>query len=202
MPVLLVALSYLLGSISFSSLFVALIAKANIRDIGSGNAGATNTSRILGLKWAVLVLILDIAKGMAPIFLSRWLFPGVDWLQFLCGLSVVVGHNWPIYYKFRGGKGVATSIGVLSVMAFIPALAACIICIVTIIFTRYVSLGSLAFICLTPVFTLFLPHTWASLCLGISLALVVVYRHRENIVRLLHGSESKFALRSTRPHKP
>lgn len=147
-------LSYLLGSVSFSLLAGKLLKGIDIRQHGSGNAGATNTLRVLGKGPAIGVLALDVLKGIVAVWLGRWLGGDNVWIPILCGLLVIVGHNWPVYFGFKGGKGIATTIGVLATLAFWPALFAGIFAILAIAVTRYVSLGSLIFTALTPVFLL------------------------------------------------
>lgn len=166
-------------------------AKLDVREHGSGNAGATNTLRVLGVKWAVLVLVIDIFKGMVAVLIARWLGHGSDLVTYLSGIAVIVGHNWPVFFGFRGGKGVATTIGVLLLTMFQPTLLAFILCVVLIAVTRYVSLGSLAFMVFTPVFALWLHPEALSVCFAIAVAILSIYRHRTNIVRLLHGQEHR-----------
>lgn len=191
MLILSVVLAYLIGSISSSTLIGKLVAKTDIREHGSGNAGATNALRVLGLKLALLVLVLDIFKGMLAIFVAWRLGHGNAWDTYLSGLAVIVGHNWPIFFGFRGGKGVATTIGVLFLLNFIPALLSAAIAIAIIIVTRLVSLGALAFVILTPFFLVLLKYSPSAVVFSIFVALLSIYRHRANIVRIVHGKESR-----------
>lgn len=150
-------IAYLIGSISFSYIFVKKIKKVDIRKHGSGNAGATNTLRILGKGPAILVLLLDAVKGIVAVllgFLMELLFlsSGLSffdqysgWTPAICGLLAILGHNYPVYYQFKGGKGVATTIGVIATLVFFPAIYVGIVAILAIVITRYVSLGSLIF---------------------------------------------------------
>ncbi|MNH95696.1 putative glycerol-3-phosphate acyltransferase [compost metagenome] len=182
---------YLLGSVSFSVVLAKALKGIDIRQHGSGNAGATNTLRVLGKGPAILVLVLDVLKGIAAVWLGRWLGGDSEWVAALCGLAAIIGHNWPIYFRFRGGKGIATTIGVMSTLIFFPALYAGIIAILSIVFTRYVSLGSLIFVFLTPIFFVFTneigPYFWASLIICV----FAFWRHRTNIVKLAQGKENK-----------
>jgi acyl phosphate:glycerol-3-phosphate acyltransferase len=98
-----IVLSYLIGSISFSVVLAKLLKGIDIRQHGSGNAGATNTLRVLGKGPAIMVLVLDILKGIVAIWLGVWLGNGSEWIPAICGLAAIVGHNWPIYFRFRGG---------------------------------------------------------------------------------------------------
>ncbi|USB34754.1 glycerol-3-phosphate 1-O-acyltransferase PlsY [Paenibacillus sp. YPG26] len=189
--ILAVILSYLLGSVSFSVVLARTLKGIDIRQHGSGNAGATNTLRVLGKGPAILVLVLDMLKGIAAIWLGRWLGGGSEWVPAICGIAAIMGHNWPVYFRFRGGKGIATTIGVMASLAFFPALYAGIIAIALIAITRYVSLGSLLFVGLTPIFLLIMgpigPYFWTSLIIGV----FAFWRHRTNIVKIAQGKENK-----------
>jgi len=189
--VLPVIISYLLGSIAFSIVIARLVKGIDIRQHGSGNAGATNTLRILGKGPALLVFLLDVAKGVLAVFIGSWLSDGNMTVMTLSGLAAIVGHNWPVFFGFKGGKGIATTVGVMVTLAFLPALYAGIVAIALIALTRYVSLGSLAFAALTPLFILLmdrpLPLLWGSL----ALCAFAFLRHRSNIVKLAQGKENK-----------
>lgn len=188
---LVIVVSYLLGSISFSVLLARLLKGIDIRQYGSGNAGATNTLRVMGKGPAILVLCLDVLKGIAAVWLGTWAGGWGTWVAVGCGLAAIIGHNWPLYFHFRGGKGIATTIGVMATLCFWPALIAGIIAILSIVITRYVSLGSLIFVALTPVFLLFAgftpPELWGSLII----VLFAFWRHRGNIVKIAQGRENK-----------
>lgn len=191
-----IVIGYLLGSISFSYLFGKWLKKIDIRNYGSGNAGATNTLRVLGKGPAITVLILDILKGIAAVFISK-LIGGEEWVPFVAGLSATIGHNWPIFFNFRGGKGIATTIGVLLVFIPYPALLAGVIAIILIALTRYVSLGSLTFTVLTPIFLLFFDRYPDSyFYVAIIFALLSIWRHRVNIKKIIQGTENKLGEKS------
>ncbi|MDB4866616.1 MAG: plsY [Cohnella sp.] len=185
-----VVVSYLLGSVSFSILFARWLRKIDIRQHGSGNAGATNTLRVLGKGPAIAVFLLDIAKGIAAVSLGR-LLGDAEWVPVAAGLAAIVGHNWPLYFRFKGGKGIATTIGALAMLAFLPALVAGIVAILTIVFTRYVSLGSMVFAVLLPIaialFHLNAVYVWGA----VIVAVLAVLRHRKNIEKLFKGTENK-----------
>ncbi|CAM4316990.1 glycerol-3-phosphate 1-O-acyltransferase PlsY [Saccharibacillus endophyticus] len=194
--------AYLLGSVSFSVLFARLFKGIDIRNHGSGNAGATNTLRVLGKGPAILVLVLDICKGVLAVWLGRWLAPDYDWTPALAGLAAVIGHNWPLYFHFKGGKGIATTIGMLATLCFLPSLIAGIVGILAIVFTRYVSLGSLLFVTLTPVVLIIYSavgwHDYGTAVLIVSIAIwaLAVWRHRGNLVKLKNGTENKLGSKS------
>jgi glycerol-3-phosphate acyltransferase PlsY len=189
-------LGYLLGSISFSYLFGRWFSGIDIRKHGSGNAGATNTLRVMGTGPAVTVLALDIGKGVLAVWIGWWIQPEQIWLPILAGLAVIIGHNWPVFFSFRGGKGIATTIGVVATICFFPGLVAGLIGIAAIILTRFVSLGSLLFTILLP-FSLwiFQPADLALIGFSILIALLSIYRHRGNIRKLMQGKENKLSFR-------
>lgn len=182
---------YLLGSVSFSVLLAKLLKGIDIRQHGSGNAGATNTLRVLGTGPAILVLALDVLKGIAAVWIGRWLGGDNDWMPGLCGIAAIAGHNWPVYFRFRGGKGIATAIGVQASLCFLPALYAGIIAILSIVFTRYVSLGSLIFVLLTPLFLIAMNYPWPVFWTSTIICVFAFWRHRSNIVKIVQGRENK-----------
>ncbi|NHN28741.1 glycerol-3-phosphate 1-O-acyltransferase PlsY [Paenibacillus sp. S3N08] len=188
MPIL---ISYLLGSISFSYLAGKLLKGIDIRNHGSGNAGATNTLRVLGVGPGVTVLLLDALKGVIAVMLGSWLGDGSSLLLVLCGVAVIFGHNWPIFFGFRGGKGIATTIGVMITLAFLPVLIAIIVAILIIAITRYVSLGSLVLTALLPILIWSMGRPTEIIVLSLAMFVFAWYRHRSNIVKLLKGQENK-----------
>lgn len=198
LQIFVIIISYLFGSISFSVLLAKMLKGIDIRQHGSGNAGATNTLRILGKGPAIIVLCLDIIKGIVAIWIGRWLGGDSTWTPALCGIAAIVGHNWPLYFHFRGGKGIATTIGVLVSFSFLPALYAGILAILVIIVTRYVSLGSLVFVALTPVFLLISGgYTSSVFWTSIIICLFAFWRHRGNIVKIARGCENKIGSSGT-----
>ncbi|MED0737384.1 glycerol-3-phosphate 1-O-acyltransferase PlsY [Aneurinibacillus thermoaerophilus] len=191
MGAVVILLSYLLGSVSFSILVVKKIAKIDIREHGSGNAGATNTLRVLGKGPGIAVLLLDAAKGAIAVGLASWLTKGNDWVIVLSGIAAIVGHNWPVFFGFRGGKGVATTIGTLLALTPVPALIAVAVTIVVIAITRYVSLGSLVFFTLVPIILLTQGASFVYIAGTFMIAILGYMRHVGNIKRLLQGTERK-----------
>lgn len=184
-------MAYCIGSISSSTIISRYFAHLDIREHGSGNAGATNTLRVLGLRWALVVLAADILKGMAAVGVAWALGHGNPWFTYLSGLAVIVGHNWPLFFGFRGGKGIATAIGVYILVMFIPAAIAGAIAIALVALTRWVSLGALVFTVLTPVCVSLLHPRSGAIVFACLVAILSIYRHRQNIVRLIHGEEHK-----------
>lgn len=188
--VIAIVISYLLGSVSFSIVIAKWVKGIDIRQHGSGNAGATNTLRVLGKGPGIAVFALDIVKGIAAVGIGHWLGDN-GWIPVLCGLAAITGHNWPIWFGFKGGKGIATAIGIVVVLCFLPALYAGIVAIASIVLTRYVSLGSLLFALLTPLFVLLLGYPTPLFYGTLAFCLFAFFRHRSNIVKLVKGTENK-----------
>jgi len=193
--------AYLLGSIPFGYLVVRLASGADIREIGSGGTGATNVSRKAGKAAGVVTLALDVLKGAAAVLVSRWLTgeAGTSWIVAAAAALAVVGHCFPVWLKFKAGKGVATGLGVFLAIAPWAALAALAVFIVVVWRTRYVSLGSIIAAAFLPLWIL-LTHTWiepvgdfapmmAALC---AVSTVIIFKHSENVKRLMAGKENKF----------
>ncbi|MNI50806.1 Glycerol-3-phosphate acyltransferase [compost metagenome] len=187
---LIVIVGYLLGSISFSYLYGKWFKGIDIRQHGSGNAGATNTLRTLGKGPAILVLLLDAAKGIIAVLLGQWVSSN-EWIPVLCGIAAIIGHNWPVYFGFRGGKGIATTVGVMATLCFLPTLFAGLIAIAVITITRYVSLGSLMLTVLLPLFIWAMERPNEILWASLLLCFFAFYRHRTNVIKLIKGNENK-----------
>jgi glycerol-3-phosphate acyltransferase PlsY len=183
-------LSYFLGSISFGYIAGRLFRGVDIRNFGSGNTGTTNILRTLGTGPAILVLLLDAGKGWTAIYLARYL-TDIPLVVIFAGIAVVVGHNWPVFFGFRGGRGIATSIGVVAGLAPTVILIATIIGVTVIALTRYVSLGSIIGSVMIPFLMVVFRKPIEFQLFGLALSLLAVWRHRENISRLLNGSENK-----------
>ena len=193
-------IAYLLGSISFSVIFSKKIGGFDVRTKGSGNAGSTNVLRTVGKKAAVLTLICDCLKGVVAVLvavIAGNIAKSVDsaLLVQLAGIFVVVGHSFPIFFKFKGGKGVATSLGVILIINWRIGLICLVFALLLMILTKFVSLGSVAAAILFPVLTIFIHSNYIVsgnyIIFGIILALFVIYNHRSNINRLLGGKENK-----------
>lgn len=182
---------YLLGSISTGVVLSRLFAKTDIRSQGSGNAGTTNMLRVLGRKMALLTFIGDMLKGIIAVFIGKWLIGGE--LGGLLGVvGAVLGHYYPLYFGFKGGKGIATSFGSLLFVFPVQALLAFAVFLILVAVTHYVSVGSIAAAITLPlliVITRFQePTLWIiTVCIGAS----VVWRHRANIKRLMNHTENK-----------
>lgn len=196
MIILFGCLSYLFGSIPSGYLLFRLKNKGDIRHYGSQSIGATNVLRTTGWKLAIPVAILDILKGFFPAFLGLKLFEDSR-LALVFGFCAVVGHCYPIYLKFKGGKGVATTVGVYAAIAFVPLLLmmAVFVCVTAI--TRYVSLGSILGVLSFPFFSYFFQGETELLFLSAVVFLLITFKHRGNIQRLVKGNERKFGEKVT-----
>lgn len=186
---------YLLGSLPFSYL-VARLKNLDIRQHGSGNVGATNVTRVVGVGYGLLALLGDVGKGAT----AAWLTGALDVPLWLSGFSVV-GHNWSLFLRFTGGKGVATTVGLLLAFSW-PALVVTVaIWVVVVVLTRYVAVGSMVALLLTPgVLYLFQGRAinWELLGLFGGLGLMTVWQHRSNIRRILQGEESRIFHKKSR----
>ena len=198
---LLILLAYLLGSIPFGYLIVRATKGTDIRETGSGGTGATNVSRRAGKGAGVLTLLLDLLKGSAAIFLASriGLSSNVEWGITCAAVAVILGHMFPVWLGFRGGKGVATGVGVFVVLAPVVVAIAAIFFVMVVALTRYVSLGSILAALLIPVllmletlFVLPVAHFAEIETAAVLVMLLIVFAHRENIKRLREGTESKF----------
>jgi acyl phosphate:glycerol-3-phosphate acyltransferase len=192
------AAAYLLGSIPFGLLLGKLFGAADIRKAGSGNIGATNVARVAGPLAGILTLLLDAAKGALAVLLAARLTNDSALWMMIAGLCALVGHCFPIWLSFRGGKGVATAAGVFLVLCPAAFLGAAILFFLVVLYWRFVSLGSMSAAAAMPLLIYFFwaPHhappytiTFGSL----AAALLIVYKHEANIQRLLQGDEAKFS---------
>jgi glycerol-3-phosphate acyltransferase PlsY len=190
MKIVVAVLSYLVGSIPTGYLLVRLAGKKDVRQFGSGSTGATNVLRVGGWKTALPVALVDVLKGLLPVVLAgRWFDDPV--FAALCGLLAVVGHCFPFAIGFRGGKGVATSLGAYAAIAWAPVLGGAGLFLVVVGLTRYVSLGSILASLAIPVILYFAGGPPAVAGVALAIAVLVVVRHGGNIRRLINGTERK-----------
>ena len=197
-------IAYLIGSINFSIILSKKIAGFDVRQKGSGNAGTTNMLRSVGKKAAVITLICDILKGVVAILIAIILGNIVPTqnkalLVQVAGIFVILGHTFPIFFGFKGGKGVATSLGILLMSNWKIGLICLVFALVLMPLTKIVSLGSVAAAILFPVLTIFINTNYIVpgnyLVYSIILAILVVFNHRENVKRLLNGTENKISFK-------
>jgi glycerol-3-phosphate acyltransferase PlsY len=186
---MLAAAGYLLGSVPFGFLVARAVGGVDVRTAGSGNTGATNVARVVGVGPGLLVLALDAAKGAVAVLLARTLMPQAPTVQALAGLASVAGHVAPVWLGFRGGKGVATALGVLCVLVPAAALAAALAFAAVFALTRISSLGSLVAGAAAVAAAAVWPGSRLAIALTASLYLAIVFTHRGNIRRLLHRVE-------------
>lgn len=184
MVILSAVIAYLLGSISPSTL-IARRHGVNIKKAGSGNAGTTNTLRVLGAKAALATLIIDIGKGIAAVAAGYLLAGHLG--AMVSAPAAFAGHCWPVYYKFRGGKGVAVAFGVLVALNPKIGFALLLICVLSVLITRRVSFGSIIAAIACPVLCWFLMREF--FWIGLVMGALVLFNHRSNIVRLIHHQE-------------
>ena len=192
--IIIVLIAYLLGNISTSYIVAKRMMGVDIRTQGSGNAGSTNVLRTLGKKAGAITFVGDVLKGIVAVVIAKgiakYVGADIDTAGYLAVFGVVAGHNWPVLLGFRGGKGVATSLGSMIAVNPIMALSCFTIFLVIVAVTKYVSLGSIVSISMSPIFMLIsqdIKGVYATLFLSIS----VIYTHKDNIKRLLNKTERK-----------
>lgn len=207
--IIIAIIAYLVGSINFSVIISKKMAGFDVREKGSGNAGTTNMLRSVGKKAAVITLLCDILKGVVSIgiaLIAGNIVKNVDKavLVQIAGILVVVGHTFPIFFEFKGGKGVATSLGVIMMINWKIGLICLVFALVIMAFSRMVSMGSVGAAILFPVLTLFINTNFIVEASGMKyfifsviLAAMVIFNHRANIKRIANGTENKLSFKNT-----
>lgn len=204
--ILVIIVAYLIGSIPFGYLIVRHKVGEDVRESGSGGTGATNVSRRAGKAAGVFTLLLDALKGVLAIVVAQIIIgeggPTVDWLTAAAAVAAIAGHIFPVWLRFRGGKGVATGVGVFLMLAPVAVLCAAVIFIVIVSITKYVSLGSIvaaaiipAFVFMDMVFITAISDLRPLLTAAAVGAMLIIFAHRGNIRRLAEGTEPKFRLK-------
>jgi glycerol-3-phosphate acyltransferase PlsY len=186
-----VALAYLIGSIPFGYLIVRLTGRGDVRQTGSGGTGATNVSRRAGKAAGILTLILDAFKGAIAVLIAARFSDG--WVIGAAAIAVIAGHVFPVWLGFRGGKGVATGVGVFLVLAPLAVLFAGVVFLTLFLFTRYVSLGSIAGAATIPLAVSREGLASPIFASAVAIAALIIFAHRANIARLINGTEPKFS---------
>jgi acyl-phosphate glycerol 3-phosphate acyltransferase len=178
--------AFFLGSIPFGLVIAKRFCNTDPRERGSGNVGATNVARLCGFKWGALTLVCDLLKGFLPV----WLFLSSDGslLSYAAGLGVIVGHMFSFFLNYKGGKGVASTVGVFLALAPVQLILSAAVCLILIWRTGFVSVGSLSLVTLLPLLLLF-SNRPADAFFSAVIAVLVIYAHRENIARLRRGEE-------------
>ncbi|MGN1301189.1 MAG: glycerol-3-phosphate 1-O-acyltransferase PlsY [Clostridia bacterium] len=194
--------AYVIGSINFAVIFSRKFAGFDVREKGSKNAGTTNVLRTVGKKVALLTLVCDILKGVAAILaaiLAKHMWEGLDitTLKYIAGFMVILGHTFPIFFEFRGGKGVATAIGVLLMLNWKIGLICLVFGLLIIALSKMVSLGSISAAILFPVLTIFLQEDvgLVGIVFSFLIAVLVVFNNRSNIKRIKEGNENKLSFK-------
>ena len=208
--IIMALIAYCIGSINFSIIISKKMAGFDIREKGSGNAGSTNMLRSIGKRAAALTLLCDVLKGVVSIIIAMILGNMIgdmnkELLVQIAGVAVVLGHTFPVFFQFKGGKGVATSLGVLLLSNWKIGLICLVFAIALMALTRMVSLGSCAAAVLFPILTLFINDSYTVLTEGkngnvyfiysVILGVIVLYNHRSNIKRLMNGTENRISLK-------
>lgn len=212
---LIIILSYLVGSIPTGILVTKAVKGVDIRNYGSGNAGGTNVMRLLGWKYGLLVILLDALKGMIAVvliarlhygsmpFVNATPFDDLTLIQIIAGISAVIGHIWTVFAGFKGGKGIATALGMLLMLITVDMLVAVGVFIFVVTVSKYVSLGSILGAIAVPLTLIIRENVFHVDIAGyntilpfvILLAILVVFTHRKNVVRLINGNENKLSFR-------
>lgn len=187
--------AYLLGAIPFGVVVAKILGGRDPRSAGSKNIGATNVARVLGKKAGALTLFLDAAKGFLPVFLAAALFKG-ELAPALAGLAAFLGHLFPVYLKFKGGKGIATGAGVFLALSPVGLAVSVAVFAAAAALWRMVSLASILSSMIFPLAAYLLKEPRDTVFLGAVVALLAIYKHKENIVRIINGTESKLGERA------
>ncbi|HEY6945910.1 MAG TPA: glycerol-3-phosphate 1-O-acyltransferase PlsY [Candidatus Acidoferrum sp.] len=190
--------AYLLGSIPFGLILAQLFGGGDVRKSGSGNIGATNVARVVGPLAGILTLVLDIGKGAGAVLLGEKLSNDSATWMMIAGLAALIGHCFPVWLEFQGGKGVATAAGMFLMLSPLACLGALLLFLLVVIFWHYVSLGSVSAAAAMPLLIYFLwaPHHAPPLTItfgALAAALLIIYKHRGNLQRLVQGVEPKFS---------
>lgn len=208
--ILMAVIAYAIGSVNFSIIFSKKLAGFDVREKGSGNAGTTNMLRSVGKGLAALTLICDILKGVVAILIAYWVGniskdnTNPEILIQIAGIFAVIGHTFPVYFGFKGGKGVATALGILLLINWQIGLICLVFALLVMILTRMVSLGSIMAAVLFPVLTIFitpgdnshyLVNEGSYIIFGFIMAIIVIFNHRANLMRIYKGEENKISFK-------
>lgn len=187
--------SYLIGSIPFGKLISQWAAGIDITQRGSGNIGATNVAREIGVKWGLFTLFLDVIKGFVPVFLFRLFFPQFEMGNAIVGLSTLIGHQFSLYQRFRGGKGVATALGIYLAISPVPCLIALLLFVLTVYVWDYVSLGSMVSASMMPLILILFGKSDTTVIATMIMAGLICVKHKDNLRRLVKGEERRWRKR-------
>jgi glycerol-3-phosphate acyltransferase PlsY len=193
--VAIVLAAYLLGSIPFALICARQWGAADLRRAGSGNLGAANVMRVSGVTAGVLVAALDMAKGAASVWLAARFSAGPE-ISAAAGFAAIVGHIYPVWLRFRGGKGVATACGVFSMLAPLAVPPALVVFVITVWLTKYISLGSVLASLALPLLAYAVGSPAPAILAAIAAAIIIIFRHRSNVMRLRTGTERRLGVRA------
>jgi glycerol-3-phosphate acyltransferase PlsY len=196
LPALAILVGYGLGSIPFALLLARRWGTRNLHQAGSGNLGAANVFRVSGPAAGVIVALLDIAKGAASVWVAKRLTGGAE-VPAAAGLAAIVGHIYPVWLRFRGGKGVATACGVFAVLTPIAVVTSCLLFVAAVWVTKYISLGSIVASASLPPVAFAVGNPMPSVLMAIGAATLIVFRHRSNLARMRRGSERRIGARAS-----
>ncbi|HKJ04113.1 MAG TPA: glycerol-3-phosphate 1-O-acyltransferase PlsY [Geopsychrobacteraceae bacterium] len=191
---LMILAAYLIGAIPTGIILTKLAGAEDIRQSGSGNIGATNVYRVAGRTLGVVTLVGDCLKGALPLIVAIQLFPLTDITVALIALAAFIGHCYPVYLGFKGGKGVATALGIFLILSPLSILFALILFVLVLWKWRHISLASISAAAVMPALVIALEHSWPLFTTTLIIAGIVIWRHRANIDRLRSGTESRFNL--------
>jgi len=188
--------SYIIGSIPFGVLISKRVAKIDITKKGSGNIGATNVARELGIKWGFLTLVMDLFKGFFPVFLCSRIFPDFGIGLSIVGLGALIGHQFSLFQRFRGGKGVATVTGIYLAVSPVPVIIGVVIFIIVLYKSDFVSLGSMISVSSMPILLILFKESRELIISSLILAAMICISHKDNIQRIIRGEENRWRRRS------
>jgi len=197
-PFIVAVIAYLLGNFSSAYVLGKILKKEDIRSYGSGNAGATNALRVFGKKIGIIALISDVLKGVLAVYIGGLILGEQG--RLIAAVFVVLGHNWPVFLRFKGGKGIATSLGVIALLHWPTIAISAIIAILIIVKTKYVSLGSIIGASLTPIIGIIMnrPFDKGFFSITLILCIMAIFQHRSNLKRLIQGEELKLIEKKNR----
>lgn len=198
--VLVILCAYLLGSSSMSY-YIAKIKGVDIQNKGSKNLGASNTMMIFGWKYGILVGLHDIAKSAIAVLLAQLIFPSLPYIGAVAGVASILGHIFPFYLKFKGGKGFASYIGMTMALNWKLALVICVIIVLATLITDYIVVGTTLTITIVPTFLGIVAHSWILPAILLIATIVIVYKHRMNYVRICQGTEIGFRSANRGEHR-
>ena len=197
--------AYVIGSIPFGKIIAGSVARIDITQRGSGNIGATNVARELGMKWGIITLVLDVLKGLAPVLIFSLYASqaGAPYETALAaiGLCALLGHMFPVFLKFRGGKGVATALGVYLAISPLSCLCGLVLFVLIVIKWDFISLGSVISAGAMPLFLILFGKPQPVIIASLIMALLICYKHKENIQRLIKGEERKWKERNVQANR-